>query len=387
MMNLPQRILWLVVSILFLIYFIDFRGFLHQACTHITISDDPSTLAKQSKSGITDFTEIDDTNGTILILMWTGWFWGPPEEGPLKTCSRPNCFLTNNHSMLNQSSAVVFHSRNINWRDMPAQRHSNQSFVFFNWEPPYRTGGNFSEEWKKRYFNLTMTYRRDSDVYAPYGNVIKRRTPLREDLKALAAKKTKQAAWLVSNCNSPSGREILARKLQNHVQVDIYGACGPNKCSDFDGCGRHFEINYRFYLSFENSLCKDYVTEKFFLHLRWYLVPVVLERRHYEQFCPEYKKPWFVAADDFQSVGELGRYLNYLAQNATAYYEYLSWHEQYEPFLHQASSNILGVTTNHWCDLCQVAATRRRRAETLDVFNWWQSDCDNSHKYFHEYTQ
>ena len=58
----------------------------------------------------------------------------------------------------------------------------------------------------------------------------------------------------------------------NYQQVDIYGGCGQLKCrrdaQDKDSCYKTLARDYKFYLSFENSLCKDYVTEKFFNPLR-----------------------------------------------------------------------------------------------------------------------
>ena len=51
-----------------------------------------------------------------------------------------------------------------------------------------------------------------------------------------------------------------------YINVDIYGRCGKLTCrkSDEKRCGEMLDTDYKFYLSFENSLCKDYVTEKFF---------------------------------------------------------------------------------------------------------------------------
>lgn len=58
----------------------------------------------------------------------------------------------------------------------------------------------------------------------------------------------------------------LVRTLQQYVEVDIYGKCGSLKCqrSQQRECYRMLERDYKFYLAFENSLCADYVTEKFF---------------------------------------------------------------------------------------------------------------------------
>lgn len=325
----------------------------------------------------------ENHNRTVIILFWTKWFGRSPDEGPLRHCSPQhyNCILTMNRSLLSDSSAVVFHIRDLDWNDTPPQRLKSQNFVFFNWESPYHTGGDFSTDVRKWYFNSTMTYRRDSDVYVPYGGVVRRRSPSRLDLKNLISNKTKPIAWLVSNCQTPSGREILVKKLQKYIPVDIYGGCGPFKCEkDTDqnfytrSCGNIFEQNYKFYLAFENSLCTDYVTEKFFLRLKRYLVPIVLERRHYEQLCPDCTSPWFIAADDFKNVEDMAKYLEYLNQNSTAYYEYLRWHEYFEMVVH-IDSDAGAMPTGHWCDLCAFEAKRAPEARLMkNAFEWWYSD-------------
>jgi hypothetical protein len=40
--------------------------------------------------------------------------------------------------------------------------------------------------------------------------------------------------WMVSNCGSKSKRAEYAAKLKKYVPVDIYGNCGPLKCSSCD---------------------------------------------------------------------------------------------------------------------------------------------------------
>ena len=47
------------------------------------------------------------------------------------------------------------------------------------------------------------------------------------------------------------------------------------------------EANYKFYLSFENSFCVDYITEKFWKVLNYDIVPIVMGAGNYSKFAPE----------------------------------------------------------------------------------------------------
>ena len=86
-------------------------------------------------------------------------------------------------------------------------------------------------------------------------------------------------------------------QLQKFIGVDIYGECGPHKCGHTRSMSHKYSIKkdpcfdmvnqkYKFYLSFENALCSDYVTEKMFNALKLNTIPVVFGGANYSAILP-----------------------------------------------------------------------------------------------------
>lgn len=118
--------------------------------------------------------------------------------------------------------------------------------------------------------------------------------------------------------------------LQKHIQVDIYGQCGHFKCSraDENSCWQQVEKDYFFYLAFENSICKDYVTEKFFNAMNHSVVPIVLGGANYTQMAPVHSH--INAYQDYKNdAGQLAKYLNDLMTNKAEYIKYFWWKSFY----------------------------------------------------------
>lgn len=85
----------------------------------------------------------------------------------------------------------------------------------------------------------------------------------------------------MSNCSARNNRLQFAHELGKYIDVDIYGACGAFKCSrtNADKCFDILDRDYKFYLAFENSNCRDYITEKFFVNgLSRNTLPIVVSR-------------------------------------------------------------------------------------------------------------
>ncbi|XP_055862442.1 glycoprotein 3-alpha-L-fucosyltransferase A-like [Biomphalaria glabrata] len=125
------------------------------------------------------------------------------------------------------------------------------------------------------------------------------------------------------------------RKL---IPVDIYGGCSDRKCgvihyrtSDNSLCLPMLSKQYKFYLAFENSFCKDYISEKFFkLFQEVDVIPVVRGGFDYKKYLPS---GIFVDASDFKTPEDLAKYLLQLGSNQKEYVKMLKrknrWFERY----------------------------------------------------------
>lgn len=182
-----------------------------------------------------------------------------------KLCYRqyPQCLITTNRDYIQNAKSLVFHWRDLRADDLPKYRNPDQLWTLYNLEAPPYTFTESVEIPSSMLFNLTATYRSDSDIIIAYGKVVPRSQPLSDEqaktvLNIDLKSKTEQIAWFVSNCDTPSHREDYVKQLSRHIQVDIYGKCGSLWCPATNGKACHLMAakEYKFYLSFENSICK-----------------------------------------------------------------------------------------------------------------------------------
>lgn len=112
------------------------------------------------------------------------------------------------------------------------------------------------------------------------------------------------AAQFVSHCGAVSKRDEIVKKLQSlGVEVDVYGACGTLTCPPGDtSCDEKLNTDYKFYFSFENNLCTDYLTEKLYRIASYFVLPVVLSGVDYMHFLPPNS---YVDANSFNTTEEV----------------------------------------------------------------------------------
>lgn len=236
-------------------------------------------------------------------------------------------------------------------------------YIFGNGETPLRFHGRNVQYAFDNFYNWTMTYRFDSDIVRRHGYTVKSKTDYVMPSPDFVRAKNRSVAWFVSNCNTAvSRRWELAQKLSKYIDVDIYGSCGNFTCKNHDKCNDMLENNYRFYLSFENSYCKDYTTEKLFRTLQKNIIPIVYGGGDYSRVAPPHS---VINVEDFDSVQSLANYLKELEKDVDRYLQYFEWKKNY----YIDGGNEITV-----CKLCEMLNDHNLQAKTYENINdWWFS--------------
>lgn len=224
-----------------------------------------------------------------------------------RKCPIRNCYLTDNKTFLNltEYDVIVFNGPDIfgNYNFYPQRRAPHQKYIFAS-----RTSSEYCEapNYKNGYFNWTWTYKINSDIPMGYitirnmyGDIIgpkeemhwisvEEMMPVKDEVLDILDRKTTAVAWISSNCNTLSGREKYIQNLSDELYkydlvLDIYGTCGSLLCPKFhmEHCLYTVQIDYFFYLAFENSFGEDYVTESILHGLQNFAVPIVYGGANY----------------------------------------------------------------------------------------------------------
>ncbi|XP_053545485.1 4-galactosyl-N-acetylglucosaminide 3-alpha-L-fucosyltransferase 9-like [Bombina bombina] len=283
------------------------------------------TTKKIMESNISNFSiSVQNAEKELLVLIWV-WPFG--ENFPLDRCQKQynisGCKFTANRSLYDTADALIIHHFDImyNKKSLPQKpRPHFQRWVWFNLEPPLIIR---NLHFLDNLINLTMTFRKDSDIYIPYGHV----EILKEPRSFNIPPKSKLVSWVVSKWYPGIPRTAYYEELKKYIQIDVYGRQNKQlRREDF-----HKTISqYKFYLAFENSVYKDYITEKLWSNAfdSW-TVPVVLgtSRKNYELYIPGDS---FIHVDDFSSQKELADYLLELDKDDEKYRKYFNWRSFYQ---------------------------------------------------------
>ncbi|XP_059187686.1 alpha-(1,3)-fucosyltransferase 4-like [Centropristis striata] len=319
---------------------------------------------------------VSEEDSPVTLLVWThpfGRYRKLPDCFELSQIS--GCALTDDWGAYPQADAVIIHHRDVatGASDLPPEpRPPEQKWIWLNYESPSHTPRLWSFA---DVFNLTMSYRTDSDVFLPYGYLLPREPntktlqnrfahPLRAPSRSHLLR-PRLLAWVVSNWSESHARVAFYNQLRRYVHVDVFGRAGW-PLPEGSGSVVRLVRRYQFYLALENSQHTDYITEKLWNAVRAGAVPVVLgpSRQNYERFLP---REAFIHVDDFPTVRGLARYLLMLRRNPARLRRHLDWRDGYS--VHQPA-----FWSEHYCAACRaVRRTRGRTALVQDLTRWFHS--------------
>jgi hypothetical protein len=93
----------------------------------------------------------------------------------------PKCEFTNNIYLLKHADAVILHINGFDPLEETLTRQKWQKYIFENHEPPTKVEEELHDSLHLRY-DLTMTYRKDSDIHMPYFNVARLEQPMSQQV-------------------------------------------------------------------------------------------------------------------------------------------------------------------------------------------------------------
>ena len=318
-------------------------------------------------------------NRTIVILLWTTFYGDITWQNKLGfqvLSDHKKCEFISNKSLLTYADYVFFH--NSSFTDFPPARSSYHRWVYFNLEPPV----SLAKWWLNATFNFSSTYSPKSNLPQPYGKCEKFFNGMNDGVNHISdviRRKSFLVAWFVTNCDTQSQRLQYVDELKKYIQVDVFGRCGYLDCpKSYGNCEQIISQKYKFYLSFENTLCKDYVTEKVFRPMisNYPMVPIVMGYANYSEILPTHS---FIDVRWFKSPENLAHYLHHLDKNNIAYAKYFAWRRKYR----------CGYFTLNFTSFCEKAHQLydlyRPRGQSIKKFSF-NYECISPQNFFQNNT-
>ncbi|XP_069372397.1 4-galactosyl-N-acetylglucosaminide 3-alpha-L-fucosyltransferase 9-like [Paralichthys olivaceus] len=329
----------------------------------------PKGLTKHTNTSMSTTTPsnlaaTEKTNKPVVLL----WFWPDGKKFDFKLCKDLNinsCHLTDDRSLYSKANAVVMFHRDIkdDLSNLPTTpRPKFQRWIWFNMDPPTRTRKIPGIE---AFFNVTLNYRRDSDIPARWQLTVKKKIDDEFELP----KKELLVCWIVNKTDlhtKTEARYSYYHELAKHVKVNIFDSSSAENSK-----GENYFITIskcKFFLSFEDSIHADYITETFNGPLSAGTVPIALgpPRANYENFFPSTS---FIHINDFPDAFGLAEYLLKLDEDNEAYMKYFQWRRFYNVRRHFTEENQ--EFAHAVCQACRHIVLTNEYRVILDVYKWY----------------
>ncbi|KAI6170715.1 Glyco-tran-10-N domain-containing protein [Aphelenchoides bicaudatus] len=289
-----------------------------------------------------------------LILYWTKFFSGnlsnklqPDHPCPYK------CRYSSSRADQAKADARIFHIRDFNANDLPVQnpnaynkrRHILNFIILARSDP-----------------TQIFTFPYDAFVEQD-GSEDKKDVWTELQIDKHIDRKLSSALAAISNCHlGSSGRNNYIKELKKYINVTQVGRCSKVDCDN--KCLDKLIDSHHFYLAFENSVCPEYTTEKFW-RIKKLIVPIVLSRG---AMHPSIPSDSYIAASDFESPRKLAIYLSELVKDKEKYKSYFNWTKHYRRTIYNEHN------TATMCQLCKLITKGRKRIKNY-TDEWNISEC------------
>jgi hypothetical protein len=233
----------------------------------------------------------------FYLNKWFGYDFGIGYSKPFMkiNCPITNCETLDNLDRLSEADYILIHGSDEHIvRDLDILKSKTNPYQkwILVWYESYHFANNNPYK-NDKYFNfldMVSNYKPNSHFsglyetsssisWLPNVNFVSNYDHLKD--------KTHFAIALISNCKMvTSKRSNYINELKKYIEVKVYGKCGePCESSNQSICSIDvFSRKFKFYLAFENSICDDYVSEKFFKILNYSIIPVVLGGANYSYY-------------------------------------------------------------------------------------------------------
>jgi len=177
--------------------------------------------------------------------------------------------------------------------------------------------------------------------------------------------------WFASNCGYVhSNREKYAKEMMKYIKIDSYGRCARNRylpVGQTNKSPNHIEFKldliskYKFYLSFENSFCLGYITEKPFECLESGTIPIIMTHPTTLSSLP---RGSYIYVGNFTSAKQLSEYIDHLENNPMEYKKYFEWRSDIN-IIQEWHDNLLAKSKTGYDDY---------RCGLVDLYMNWRKD-------------
>ncbi|XP_068622855.1 alpha-(1,3)-fucosyltransferase C-like [Battus philenor] len=289
-------------------------------------------------------------------------------------CALPNCMITKEKENLEKDykmfDAILYSERFLESKNRPAN-NINRLKVFTSNLPYFNKV--VCDQFYDNYFNLTFTYRLDSDIVLK--NFVVRNLsediiapnldpkwnisfdPVSKKIKSIIVHKSKPIAYIRSHCEIDDWKKSYLDKLeaylpQHSLKLNIFNS--SNNCGN-ELCGIILKNEYYFFIIFEDYFAEDYLTEKILKAYDNFVVPIIFSGVNYSRFLPPNSY-----INGLEKSSDIAATISESLNNYTHYEKYFQWRnmytiESYQPF----------------CDLCNTVNRRVNTPAKKNFRQWW----------------